>query len=147
MADFSQVSYNKRGRDEYWNGSLDLPDDKRTNSGTLMHDGDLIALLEKIDNMDENNSNPETVNQLEVERLNGVIKSLEDEIGLKGQVGFEAVDVGELGSTEIGSIKQGELTDGNSEATSVSDTGDLHSGAGNLTYYDDVPTELGFFLS
>jgi len=143
MAGFSQVSYNKRGRDESWNGGLDLPDAKRTNSGTLMHDSDLMALLEKIDNMDDNNSNPETVNGLEDERLNGVIKSLEDEIGLKGQAGVD-----ELGSTEMVSIKQGELTDGNSEATStsVSDIGDLHSEAGNLTYYDDVRAELGFFV-
>ena len=46
----------------------------------------------------------------------------------------------------MGSIKQGELTDGNSEATSVSDIGDLHSEAGNLTYYDDVHAELGLFM-
>lgn len=149
MAGFLQVSQNKRGRDEYWNGGLDFPDAKRNNTGTLAHDSDLMALLEKIDNMDDNNSNPEAVNLLEDERLNGVIKSLEDEIvGLKGQAVVEAsVDVdAEKGSSELGSIKQGELTDGNSEATSVSDIGDLHSEAGNLTYYDDVRAELGFFV-
>lgn len=151
MAGFLQVSQNKRGRDDYWNGGLDLQDAKRINTGTLVHDSDLMALLEKIDNMDDNNSNQEAVNQLEEERLNGVIKSLEDELvgNLKGQVvaETEAVDIDEKGSTspELGSIKQGELTDGNSEATSVSDVGDLHSEAGNLTYYDDVRAELGFF--
>lgn len=152
MAGFSQVCYNKRGRDEYWNGGLDFPDAKRINSGSLMHDSDLMALLEKIDNMDDNNNSnnnsPEAVNLVEEETLNGVIKSLEDEIVIKGQGGVEVevVDVDELCSTEMGSIKQGELTDGNSEATSVSDIGDLHSETGNLTYYDDVRAELGFFV-
>lgn len=150
MAGFSEVCYNKRGRDEYWSGGMDFPDAKRINRGNLMHDSDLMALLEKIDNMDDNNNSPEAVNLVEEETLNGVIKSLEDEIGLKGQgaveVEVEVVDVDELCSTEMGSIKQGELTDGNSEATSVSDIGDLHSEAGNLTYYDDVRAELGFFV-
>jgi len=153
MAASSQVSQNKRGRDhEYWNGGLASREAKRTSSAGLTlaaHDSDLMALLEKIDNMDDNNgNNPEaSVNQVEEERLNGVIKSLEDE--LKGQAGVEAVDVVEEiqgKNTEMGSIKQGELTDGSSEANSVSDIGDLHSEAGNLTYYDDVRAELGFFV-
>lgn len=144
MAASPQVSENKRGRDEYWNGGLALPDAKRTNGGRLVHDCDIMALLEKIDNMDAMNSNPEetnTVIQLQEERLNVVMKSLKDEVGLMGQ----ADDVDGKGSSAMGSIRQGEITDGNSEATLVSLTADIYL-EGNLTYYDDVSAELGFFV-
>jgi hypothetical protein len=141
-----KFSQNKRARDEYWNGGLALPDAKTTNSGSLVYDSDLIALLEKIDNMDANNNNPEethTVIQLEGEmRLNGVVKSLEDETGLKVQTDNNIESTDEKGSTDqIGSNKQGELTaEGNSEATSV--TSDI----GDFTYYDDVHADLDFFV-
>lgn len=132
MAACSQVSHNKRGRDEYWNSVLAFPDSKRTNSaGTLAHDSDLLAFLDKIDNMDDSK---ETQVEGEI-RLNGIIKSLGDEIGLKVvQTDKESGD--ENGSTDqIGSNKQGALTaDGISEATSVT------FNIGDMTYYD------GFFV-
>jgi hypothetical protein len=142
MAASSQISQNKRGKDEYLNGGLALPDGKRTNTGRLVHDCDLMAVLEKIDNPEEIHS----VNQLEDERLSEVTKSLEDELELKGQEDeVETVDVNGKGSTEMVSIKQGEITEGKSETTSVSDTGEMHS-EGNLTYYDDVCAEFDFFV-
>jgi hypothetical protein len=140
MAASSQVSQNKRARDDYWNSGLALPDAKRTNKGMLVHDGDIIALLEKIDNMDANNSDPEETHT--VFQLDGVIKSLEDEIGLKAQTDYKIESTDSKGSTvEMGSNKQGELTaDGNSEATSV--TSDI----GGFIYYDSVCADLDFFL-
>ena len=126
MAASSQISQNKGGRNEYWNEELTLPDANRSNSVRLMHE----ALLEMIDNTDTINSNPEEINSaihFEDESLNGLTKSMEDEVGLKGQ----------------GSINQ--ITDWNAEATSPSDTGDIDPEA-HLTYYDDVPAELGFFV-
>nr|ADE76708.1 unknown [Picea sitchensis] len=142
MAASSQVCDNKRARDKYWNGGLALPDAKRISSERLVYDSYLVALLEKIDNMDANPKEPIAVIQLKDERLNGVMEFAEDEVGLIRQ----AADVDGKGSTELGSMKQGELIDRYSEAISVSDTlGDMHS-EGNLTYYDDVLAELGFFV-
>jgi len=138
MAASSQVSQNKRGRDEYGNGESALPDAKRSTSVTLMQDSNIMALFEMIDNMEVINTNPEEIHtmiQLEDERLNGLIKSMEDEVGLKGQ----ADDVDAKGSV----MKQ--LTDWNPQATAASDTGDVHS-EGNLTYYDDVRAQLSFFV-
>jgi len=147
MAASSKVYENKQGRDEYLNGGLALPDAKRTNSERLVDDNNIMALLEKIDNMDTINCNREeahTAIQLEDERLNGVMKSVEDEVGLKGhEYDVESIDIDEKGSTEMASIKQ--ITDWNSEATSVYDTGDMHS-EGYLTYYDEVREDLGFFV-
>jgi hypothetical protein len=149
MAALSQVSKNNRGRDEYLDRGLALRDPKKTNSGRLVHDCDLMALLEKIDSMDAQNSNPEeihTVNQLEDERLNGLTKSLEDELGLKEQENeIEFVDADGKGSTEMVSIKQDEITEEKSETASVSNTGKMRS-EGNLTYYDDVYAGLDFFV-
>ncbi|GLJ07833.1 hypothetical protein SUGI_0075070 [Cryptomeria japonica] len=76
---------NKRGREEFWSGGFGLPEAKRMNMG---HDTtDLMALLDRIDNIDyiekNNNETGFVVNEGEEERLNVVIKSLEDEIGLK----------------------------------------------------------------
>jgi hypothetical protein len=121
MAAYSEVSQNKRGRDEYWNGGLAFPEAKRTNTGlTLAHDSDLMAFLDKIDYMDNKNSNPEdtdAVNKAEGKQL--------DEKG---------------SSHQTGSIKEVELIDRNSEVISlVCDTGDF-------AYYDDVGAELGFFV-
>lgn len=142
----SQISQNKRARDEYWNGEPALPDAKRASSGRLRHDGDLIALLEKIDNMDDNHSNSEetaTVIQLEGEmRLNGANKSLEDKIGLMSQTDNKIESSDEKGSTNLmGSNKQGELSaERNSEITLVA------SDIGDFTYYEDVRAELDFFV-
>jgi len=141
MAVSSAFSQNKRARDEYWNGRLAFPDAKTTNSGSLMYDSDLIALLEKIDNMDANNNNPEETLEGEM-KLNRVVKSLEDETGLKVQTDNNIESTDENGSTDqISSNKQGELTaEGNSEATSV--TSDI----GDFTYYNDVHADLDFFI-
>jgi len=144
MAVSSQISQNKRGRDEYWNDVLVLPNAKRSNSEKMRHDTDVMALLGMIDNMDTINDNPEKIHgaiQLEDEKLNGVMKSMEDEVGLKGQADdIESVDVVD---EKGGSINQ--ITYWNPEATSSSDTGDMDSEA-HLTYYDDVCAELGFFV-
>lgn len=146
MADASQVSQNKRGRDEYWNDGMDLPDSKRINGGlTLAHeDSDLMALLDQIDNLDANHNNAEytdhAVNELESEmRLNGVIESLEDEIGLKTQTENKIESADQMGSLKL----QGELTvnGSNSEAT-----GSLSDIVGDLTYYHDVRADLDFFV-
>lgn len=140
MASPSLVSQNKRGTDEYWNCELALPVAKRTSTGGLVHDSVIMALLEKIDNMDPINSNPEEThtNMLQNERLNGV---MDEETGLNER----ADDDGEKGIGEMGSIKEGEITEVNSEATSDSDTADLHF-EGNLTYYDYVSPEPGIFM-
>nr|ADE77402.1 unknown [Picea sitchensis] len=142
MAASSQVCHNKRGGDEFLTGGLALPELKRINSGMSVHDRYLMALLEKIDYMDANPKEPHSVINLKAERLNGVMKFAEDEVGLIGQT----ADVDGKGSTELESMKQGELTDWYSGAISVSDTlGDMYS-EGNLAYYDDVLAELGFFV-
>lgn len=138
MAASSQVSQNKRGRDEYQNGELTLPDAKRSNSIKLMQDSYLMGLLEMIDNMDAINSNPEETHteiQFQDEMLNGV---MEDEIGLKGRADDDGI-------SEVGSIKQGEITEVNSQATSDSDTADMHF-EGNFTFYDYVSPEPGIFM-
>jgi len=141
----SQVYQRKRGRDEYWNGGLASPHTKRINSGlTLAQDSDLMALLDEIDNLDANNSNPDETDaakELEISD-NGVIESLEDEIGLKVQTENNIESTDEKGSDDqMGSFKQGKLTEdgSNSEAVSVCDIGDW-------TYYDDVRAELGYFV-
>jgi hypothetical protein len=59
----------------------------------LGYDSDLVAFLEKID-MD-NNEETDAVNEVQGEMmLNGVIKSLEEEIGLKPRtdIDFESTD-------------------------------------------------------
>ena len=92
MVTSSQISQNKGGRNE--------PDANRSNSVRLMHE----ALLEMIDNTDTINSNPEEINSaihFEDESLNGLMKSMEDEVGLKGQADdVECVD----GDEKAGSI-------------------------------------------
>lgn len=144
MAAASQVSRNKRGGDEYWNGGLDLPDPKRINGGlTLAQDSDLMALLDEINNLDGNNGNPEQTDADELEsemRLIGVIESLEDEIGWKAQTENKIESADEKDSVDqMVSFKQGELTAdcSNSEATSVYDIADF-------TYYHDVRADFGF---
>lgn len=143
MAASSQFSQNKRGREEYLNGVLASPDAKRTNRRTLGHDNsDLVAVIEKMDNMD---NNEETAADLEVEVemiFNGVLKSLEDEIGLKGQRDSNFKSTHEKRSTDqMGSNKNGELTTGaNSVATPV--TSDI----GDFSYHDDVLAGLDFFV-
>jgi len=137
MAASSHVFQSKRGRDEYWDSGLASPNAKRTNTGTLGYDSDLIALIEKIDNTD-NNEDTDAVNEVEDEiMLNEIIKSLEDEIGLKEQTddNFESTD--EKGSTDqMGSNKQGKLTaEANFEATLV--TSDI----ADFTYQDNVLTD------
>jgi hypothetical protein len=144
MTAYSQVFQNKRGRDDYWKGWFALPEAKRTNSELrLVHDSDLMALLDKIDNMD-NNEETSAVNEIEGEiRLNGVIKSLEDEIGLKAATDYKIEFTDEKGSADqMSSVKKGEATAGgsNSEATTVCDIG------AHLPYYDDVSTDLDFFV-
>jgi len=140
MATWSQVSQNKRGRDEYWNGELDLPDAKRTNGGlSLAHDSDLMVFLDKIDNMGANICNPKETDV----GINRVINSLEDEVGLKARTDYhiESTDEEDSSADQMGSNKQGELTAGrNSKATS------LTSDIGYFTYYDDVRADLDFFL-
>lgn len=134
MAAISQVCNNKRARDEYWNGGIALPDAKKVKSGRLAHDSYLMALLEKIDNMDAN-PEPHAVIQLKDERLNGVMKSAEDERGLIGR----AAVIDEKGGTELGSTQRGELTDSYSEVISVCDTVADMPSEGN---YVDVMAEL-----
>lgn len=143
MAVCSQVFQNKRARDEYSNGGMASPDAKRTDSGTLGYDSDLITSMEKIDNID-NNEERDAVTEVEVEMmLNGVIKSLEDEIGMKVQTdnGFESTH--QKGSSDqMGLNKQGELiAEVNSEATAL-----VTSDPGNFTYHDDVFADLDFFV-
>eukprot|EP00253_Pinus_taeda_P028976 PITA_28976 len=108
MASCSQVSQNKRGRNEYWNGGFAWPDAKRT------IESDVISLLDKIDTMDNN------------ERLNA-----------QAHNNLESSD--EKGSNDqTGSIKEGELIEWNSEATSsMCDAGDFKK-------HVDVGAELGF---
>jgi len=129
------------------NTELASPDAKRTNSGTLGRDSNLVALLDNIDCVGNNNDNPKdthtTMNEVQGEmRLNVVLNSLEDEIWLKAQTDNNIESTDEKCSTEqMGSNKQGKLTaDGDSEATSV--TFDI----GNFPYYDDLCGELRFFL-
>lgn len=45
MAAFSQISQKKRGRHEYLNSGLDSREAKRSNSGMLRHDCNLMAVL------------------------------------------------------------------------------------------------------
>jgi hypothetical protein len=121
MATSSQVSQNKRQRDESWNDGLALPEAKRTNGGlTLEYDSYLMALFDKIDNMSANICNPEESDV----GINRVINSLEDEI-----------------ADQMHSNTQGELTAGRNSKT-ISVTSEI----GNFTYYDDVPAELDFFV-
>lgn len=122
MAASSQVSQNKRGRDEYLNNGLAPPEAKRINSGMLGYDSDLIALLDKIDNMD-NNEQTDAVNEAGGEMiLDGVIKSLQDEIGLKAQTanGFDFESINEKRST-------------------------VQSDIGEFTNYEDIRSDLDFF--
>lgn len=148
MAASSLISQNKRGRDEYLNSGLDSRDAKRTNSGTILgRDSNFMALLDRTDSVDNNNSNPEdthtVVDNVEGEmRLNVVINSVEDEIGLNAQTEKNIKSTDEDSSNEeMGSNKQGQLTaDGDSEAIPV--TFDM----GDFPYYDDVCGELGFLL-
>lgn len=145
MAASSKVYQNKREREEYTKGELILQDTKRSNSGRLVHDGDLIDFLAKIDNGDANNSSAEaaqSVIQPESQmRLNGVIKGFEDENGLKAQTDYKIKSTDEKASTDqMGLNQQGELAaDGNFEATSVT------SALGDFTCYDNVCGDLGFF--
>jgi len=137
MASSSLVSQNKRGTDEYWSCGFALPEAKRTNTGRLVHDSVIMALLEKIDNMDAIISNPEETHteiQFQNERLDGVT---DDEIGLNGRADDDGI-------SEVGSIKQGEITEVNSHATSDSDKADMHF-EGNFTFYDYVSPEPGIF--
>ena len=55
------LSFNGRN-DEYWNTELALPDAKHSSGERSMYDGDLIALIEKIKNMDDNNLYSEETN-------------------------------------------------------------------------------------
>ena len=129
MAASSQVSQNKRGRDEDWNGELSLADAKRTNRElTMAHDSHLMALLEKIDNMDANNSNPEETDIA----FNKVINSVEDDTGSKGQKyhNVESTDEMDGIADQMGSNKKGEST----------------PGIGDFSYYDDVRAEFDFFV-
>lgn len=137
----------KRGRDDYWNGGLALPDRKRINSGlTVAPDSGFMASLEEINNIDDNDSNQETdaANELEISetRVNGVIQSLEDEIVLRLQTEHKIQLSDEKGSADqMGPFRQGELAEegSNSEGTSVNEIGDW-------TYYDDLHAELGYFV-
>lgn len=142
MASSSKFSQNKRGRDEYSNGGLALPDAKRTYSLGSVQGSNTIALLEEINIMHAINGDPKetcTAIQLEDKRQIGVMKSLEDEVGLKG----DEYGIDQKGSGEIGSIEQ--ITDHDHKSTSVAGTGDMISEE-YLTYYDEVRAELGFFV-
>lgn len=135
MATSSQFSQKKRGREEYLNGGLASPDAKRTNSRTMGYDNsNLVAVIEKMDNMD-NNEETAAENEVEVEMMfSGVINSLEDEIGLKAQRDSNLEFTHEKCSTEkMGSNK-------NSVATLV--TSDI----GDFTYHDDVLADLDLFV-
>jgi len=146
MATASQVSQLKRGRDEYWNGGLPLPDTKQMNSGvTGARDSDLMALLDQIDNLCANDSYPEGTdasNELEICEIgmNGVIKSLEDEFGLMSQTENKMSTNEKGGADWLGPFKQGTFTEGGSnfQETSARDIADW-------TYYNDVGTELSYF--
>jgi len=143
MAAYSQVSYSKRGRNEYWNDGFSLPDAKRTISRTLAYDSDLMSLLDKIDDMDNIDNNPEgthAVNELDGEiGFNAVLKSLEEDIGLKAQTRNDIESTDEKGNNDqMGSIKEGELSEWNSEATSS--VFDIRI----FKNYDDVGAELCF---
>jgi hypothetical protein len=143
MAAYSQVSERKRGRDDYWNGGLALPDAKRTINRTLAYNSDLMSLLNKIDDMDNIDNNPEethAVNELDGENgFNAVLKSLEAEIGLEAQAHNDIESTDEKGNNDqMGSIKEGELSEWNSEATrSVYDIRIFKN-------YDDVGAQLCF---
>lgn len=148
MAAASQVSRTKRGRDDYWNGGFALPDTKRINSGlTVAQDSDFMLSLDEINNLDDNDCNPEetdAANELEISetRVKGVIQSLEDEIGLNVQTEHKIQFSDENCSpVQMGSFRQGELVEdgSNSEVTSVNDIGDW-------TYYDDLRAQLGCFV-
>jgi len=133
MAASSQVNQNKRRRDEYWNGGLALPEVKRTNNRTMGRDSDIIALLDIIDNMDGNDSNPE---ETEV----GIINSLEDEVRLKAQTDHNIESTDDKGSADrMGSIKQRQLT-----AEEIIEANSVIPDIGDFTYYDDLGSELGF---
>lgn len=143
MAACSQVFQKKRARDEYSNGGMASPDAKQTNSGTLGYDSDLITSMENIDNIDDNEEK-DAVTEVEVEMmLNGVIKSLEDEIGMKVQTDNGSESIHQKGSSDqMGLNKQGEIiAEANSEATAM-----VTSDPGNFTYHDDVLADLDFFV-
>jgi len=141
MASYSQVSQRKRGRDKYWNDGLALPDAKRTISRTLAYDSDLMSLLDKIDDMDNNNpEGTDAVNEHDGEiGFNAVLKSGEAEIGLRAQAHNDIESTYEKANNDqMGSIKEGELSEWNSEATtSVYDIRIFKN-------YEDVGAELCF---
>jgi len=141
MASYSQVSQRKRGRDKYWNDGLALPDAKRTISRTLAYDSDLMSLLDKIDDMDNNNpEGTDAVNEHDGDiGFNAVLKSRETEIGLKAQAHNDIESTYEKGNNDqMGSIKEGEFSEWNSEATtSVYDIRIFKN-------YEDVGAELCF---
>lgn len=130
MASCSQVSQNKRGRNEYWNGGFASPDAKRT------IDSDVISLLDKIDTMDNNESKPEGIDA--VNELDGEI-GFNDEVGLNAQAHNNIESSDEKASNDqTGSIKEGDLIELKSEATSsMRDARDFKK-------HDDVGAELGF---
>eukprot|EP01018_Ginkgo_biloba_P027096 Gb_06371 [translate_table: standard] len=72
-------------------GSVSVPEAKRINSsaGPLLLDADLMAFLERIDNMENYNMDQETEIRQE-EKLCGVMKTLEEEIGLKQPDSFSS---------------------------------------------------------
>ena len=78
MDSSSQVSQNKRGKHEYLNNGLVSPEAKWINREMLGYDNDLMALLNKNDNMDNNEQKEveiDGVNEVGDEMmLNGVIK-------------------------------------------------------------------------
>lgn len=145
MAAAWQVCQSKRGRDDYWSGGLALPDTKRINSElAVAQDSDLLASLDEINDLDAIDGNQEETdagNELEI-RINGVIQSLEDEIGLKVQTTNKIESSEEKGSADqMGAFRQGGLAEegSNSEATSACDIGEW-------TYYHDVHAELDCFV-
>ncbi|KAH9304827.1 hypothetical protein KI387_009231, partial [Taxus chinensis] len=112
---------NKRERDDFWNGGLVLPKAKRRNIG---NDTDIMAMLDMInDNInytEKNNIDGGVViiNELgipEEERLNVVIKSLEEEIGFSPN-GIQNAD---------GPRKEGEIVGDNINNNSLWWTGFL----------------------
>lgn len=132
MAASSQICQSKRGRNEFWNGEIPSPDVNRTNSRTLVHDSALMSLLEKIDSMGNND-------ETDV-RINGIINSQEDEIGLIGQIDHYLDSTDEKYSSDrMGSINQVQLTEHGSIEAISSDIADF-------TYYDNVAAGLGFFV-
>ena len=123
-----------------------MPVAKRTISGALAYDSDLMSLLDKIDDMDNKDNCAEgtdAINEFDCEiGFSAVLKSIitKAEIGLKAQAHNDGESTNEKGCNhQMGSIKGEDLRERNSEATSsVCDIKGFKD-------FDDVGAEIGIF--